>query len=131
MSFHKGGDVCRNLTNDSVAVTVYSDAFSVSLGTTFSIQLVWTQTTATYGAVVSLWASNVRGADPASDADWVQMTADHGFDGFVELTAGAMETSGFGWKDIGNSGAAQYKLKFVRSAGAATIRAHVTMKDTK
>lgn len=129
MSYGKGGDVCFDLVNDGTDSTVYSNVFTVPLGTTFSMHLVWTETSATYASTVSLWASNVKNAGGADDTDWVEMTADYGFDGFPGLTAGALGTSGKDFVDVGNSGAIQYRLKFVRTAGAATIKCWVGKKD--
>ena len=126
---YKGGDVCNGLVNDGSNTTVYSNVFTVPLGSVFSMHLVWTETTATYASTVTLWASNKKNASVDDDADWVEMTSDYGFDGFPGLTAGALGTSGKDFADVGNSGAISYRLKFVRTGGAATINCYVGKKD--
>lgn len=129
MAYGKGGDICNDLVNDGTDATVYSNVCTLPEGSTFSAHLVWTETSATYASVVSLWASNVRNPDLSDDTDWVEMTSDYGFDGFPGLTAGAMGASGKDFVDISNSGALQYRFKFVRSGGAATIKCFVGKKD--
>ena len=134
MSYGKGGDVCKqngaSLVNDGTDSTVYSTGFTLPLGDTFSMHLVWAETTATYASVVSLWASNIKNAGVSDDTDWVEMTSAYGFNGFPGLTAGALGTSGKDFADVSGSGALQYRLKFVRSGGAATIECWVGKKDT-
>ncbi len=134
MALGKGGDVCKQadgtaLSNDGTDSTVYSNVIELPLGSTFSMHLVWTETTATYASVVSLWASNKKNPGLADDTDWVEMTSDYGFDGFPGLTAGALGTSGKDFVDVSNSGALQYRLKFVRSTGAADLVCSVGKKD--
>jgi hypothetical protein len=137
MAYGKGGDVCKqadgsSLSNNSASsATVYSNVFTLPLGSTFSMHLVWSQTTATYASVVSLWASNIKGPGLVDDTDWVEMTSEYGFDGFPGLTSGALGTSGKDFVDVSDSGALQYRLKFVASGGAADIQCHVGKKDTK
>lgn len=136
MALGKGGDVCRQadgtaLVNDGTNSTVYSNVIEMPLASTFSMHLIWTQTSATYASVVSLWASNKKNPGLDGDDDWVEMTADHGFDGFPGLTSGALGTSGSDFVDVSDSGALQYRLKFVRSGGAATLACHVGKKDLR
>lgn len=125
----KGGNVCNGLVNDGTDVTVYSTPFVVGTASTFSMHLIWTETSATFATVVTMWASNKRKPDESDDADWVEIDADGGFDGFPGLTAGAMGTTGKDFVDVGNAGGIHYRLKFVRSGGAATIDCFVAMKD--
>lgn len=128
---YKGGDVCNGLVNDGTDSTVYSSPFLVSKGSVFSMHLKWTETSATYASVVTLWASNLDEPGLDDDTDWVEIVAGGGFDGFPGLTAGALGTSGKDFVDIGNSGAIRYRLKFVRSGGAATLNCYVGIKDSK
>lgn len=133
---YKGGDICKQsngaaLVNDGTDSTVYSNPLFVPLGSVFSLHLVWTQTTATYASVVTLWASNKENASLADDTDWVEIDAAGGFDGFPGLTSGALGTSGKDFVDIADAGAVQYRLKFVRSGGAATLQCFSCTKDSR
>jgi hypothetical protein len=102
----------------------------VSLGETFSVHVQWAAPSSFTGAF-TLWASNLADPDETVDADWVQMTSDHGFSGLAGGDPTTTSSAGGDIIDIGNAGAAWYRVKMVRSAGSANISYHVSIKDEK
>lgn len=125
------GDICKDLVDDGTPATLYSNIIAATDAPNLSLQLSWTQIVATYGSVVSLLASNNPKARQDDEVDWDEMTSDHGFAGFVGLTAGALATSGTAWADLGNANALLYKLKFVRSGGSAGLKCNVAQKRSR
>lgn len=124
---YNGAKIADDLNNDGTDVTVYSDAFSTSDCSVWSVHLEWVEDTATFATAITLWASNKPEPGADDDTDWVQMTATHGWDGF----AGGDPAGGNGkdLADVGISGAKWYRLKFVRSTGAGTIQAWLHRKS--
>lgn len=128
---YKGGQIIKSVSNDGTDSTIYSDPILVPKGTTFSLQFDVTEDTPTYAGTVTLWATNQPDivGDKTSNAGWVQMTASHGWAGFPSLTAGAVADGDADELTVGNAGAYAYRLRFVRSGGAATINAYASIKD--
>ena len=127
---YKGGQILKAEVSDGTATTIYSDPVVVAEGNTFSLQFDVTETSATYAAVITLWATDDPDAVRATDdTGWVQMTTDHGWDGFPSLTAGAIADGDADLMPIGNAGSHAYRLKVVRSGGVATINAYASIKD--
>jgi hypothetical protein len=130
MAAARGGKIMNRKVSDGTDSTIYSDPVVIPSGNTFSLQLDVTETTATYAAVVTLWATNDEDAFGATDdTGWEQMTADHGWTGFPGLTSGAIADGDQESQTVGNAGHLGYRLKIVRSGGAATINAFGIHKD--
>ena len=125
----KGSWHVQNVSNDGTDSTVYSDPIVIPHGSVWSAHLVWTEDTATFATAVTLWATNVRQPSLTDDTDWVQMVSGHGWDGFT----GGDPAGGDGkdFSDIGNTGGALYRFKFVRSTGAATLNLYLAFKDSR
>lgn len=116
-----------NAQVDGTTTTAYSNMFFVSDADVWSSHFVWTEDVATFAAAVTLWATNLENPDEATDTDWVQMTASHGFSGLP----GGDPSGGSGkdFVDISASGAIRYRWKVVRSTGTGTVQIIVGMKD--
>jgi hypothetical protein len=125
--YAKGGRVA-NLDLSASPATGYSDTFQIPLGTTWSAHLETTETTATFAVTPTLWASNKPNPSETNDADWVEMTSDHGWDDFPGV---AVTGSTKRFADVGNSGAYRYRFKFARTGGAGNVKVWVALKDNK
>lgn len=102
---------------DGVAVTGANTYRSAEFGgadhTNWSVHLEWTGTP---NGTLTLWASNRpdRNKDGADDTGWIQVTLPAGM-------AGPAGSASSNFSDIGNSGAAAYRLRYVNSAGSGTL----------
>lgn len=126
---YAGGKIADSLVNDDTDSTVYTSKLAVSNASTWSLHLDISEDTATYAAAVTLWASNKPNPDESDDTDWVQMTSDHGWDGFPGGDPAGGDVKDL--VDVSASGARWYRLKFVRSSGAATINVWAVLKGLK
>lgn len=114
------------LENEAHAAgTIYSDPFSPN-GSLWNIHVAAAETLASYAATITLQGSTHPSPDLTTDDDWVDLTPDHGWDGFP----GGDPTSGNykNMADVGNSAAKQYRLKISWTSGAATWNAWVVSK---
>lgn len=128
---YKGGQIFKAVSSDGTDTTIYSAPVLIPKGSTFSLQFDCTEDTATYAGVITLWATdNPNVIEGTDDTGWVQMTTDHGWTGFPSLTAGAIADGDADLMPIGNAGSYAYRLKVVRSGGAATINGYASIKDT-
>lgn len=120
--------IAHDLVVNGTATDVYSDPLQLDHSDIWSTHIEWTDDSTTLAVTVSLWASNKADPDGAV-ADWVQMTASHGYDGLPGGNpAGG---SGADLVDISASGALWYKWRFQRTAGTGTIQAYFAEKDRR
>jgi len=110
--------------------TIYSDKFSVWGAPVWSAHLVWSSAGSDLAATITLWASNYENPDPSTDTDWVQMTTDHGWDGFVSGDPDGATASAKDVADVSSSGSRWYKFKVARSAGSGLVSILVNAKDS-
>ncbi len=121
-----GTKIFDEVVNDGTDVTVYSERFSTSRSDIWSLHLEWDETVATYATTIELYASNKIDPDPTVDADWVQMVAGHGWDGFTGGNPSGGDGSDF--VDVGISGALWYHVRAVRTGGTATLNCWLNRK---
>ncbi len=100
--------------------TQYSSAWTAGNAPNFSIHLEFTGTPTT---AVTLWKSNKPNPNVANDNDWVQDTD-------VTFT-GAAGAAAKEFKEVGNSGGAQYRLKLVTSGGSGKASCWINGKPAK
>lgn len=117
------------LMRDTVSVsadpaTAYSKPLDLSNCSSGSFQVSWSATTPTIAETV--WATNNPNADESNDDDWVDVTSAVAA---VDVTG----SSGKGFIDIPPAECLydRYRLKFVRSAGSATITIHGSGKPNR
>lgn len=107
------------VVNTTTSATEYSNPFSVSEGSVWSAHHVWTGTPTT---AVTLWCSNYPSPSLTDDTDWVDVSPATG----MPAPAGSASKS---FLDIGNSGGAKYRFKYVTTVGSGTIKCWVHGKE--
>lgn len=105
--------------------TGYTDLLSVGGASGWAVHIEWTDDDSDFAVTPTLWASNKSAPDQSDDSDWVEMTAEHGWKGFVSAIDGG---DGKELADVSASGALFYRLKFVATAGSGTINAWYARK---
>lgn len=110
------------------AVTEYSDRFNAHDTSLFNVQVEWDETSVTYAADITLWASNHADPDDTTDLDWTEMVSDHGFDGLPNPPTGGDANA---MVDVSANAALWYRFKLARTGGEALVNMLLSKKKSK
>jgi hypothetical protein len=102
-------------------VTKYTGPIVMSRAGLWSVQIIWTSTSALIAAA-TLYRTNIANPNFDNDTDWVNDTT-VAFDG---VSGGGSDKE---FCEIGNSGAFIYRIKFARSGGTGSVVAHWCIKN--
>jgi hypothetical protein len=117
-----GGET-GTLTLDGTDTVQYSDPIVLSRAGLWSVQIIWTSTSALIAAA-TLYRTNYDNPNFATDTDWVADTT-VAFDG---VSGGGSDKE---FCEIGNSGAFIYRVKIARSSGTGSVKMLWCMKNFK
>jgi hypothetical protein len=115
----KGGLIMDD--DHSSTNTYYSDPTVVTQSSNLSFHCVFASTSAFTTNTVELWATNIPNPGLTTDADWVLDTT-------ITFT-GAAGASANELAEVGNAGAAMYRIKTVNTSGTGNLKVWVCIKD--
>lgn len=116
-------------TIDGTTTTLYTTPLFCGESSNISFHLDIDDNASSLVIAVTLWVSNKDNPDLSSDADWVQLTAAHGFGGLPNGNPAGGDFKDF--LDLQGANGGVYRLKFVRSAGAGTVEVYGSLKEYK
>ena len=117
----------HDVVSDGTDTEIYSIKFNAADVERFNAQFEWDETSATYAATITLWATDYADPSEVDNTDWVEMTADHGFDGVPNPPTGG---DGSAMVDVSANAALWYRFMIARDGGAATVNILLSKKKS-